>query len=232
MHSKLLMALFALLMTASLASAATLDSASPMGNGGPGVTTSRDVTLFCQMPDPAGTGLSSQIDLVYPFDSGCADDYVAASGTSVDAMDWWGQYWNYPVTPGTVDYYVVTFYLDNGACYPGALHSTQEVHTFTETYDVTNGWYAVSANITPVAQTAGQRYWVEVQGVMVFTDEGQWGWQTCIAEGGDCGAPLQGFPLLDIPYWTVQPYVGMAFCLYSVTTAVEDATMSSVKSLY
>jgi len=233
MHSKLLMALFALLMTASLASAATLESASPMGNGGPGATITRElVPLFCQMPDPAGTGLSSQIDFVYPFDSGVVDDYVAdASGLAVNAMDWWGQYWNYS-TFANSDYYVVSFYLDNGTCYPGGLLSTQDVTTFTETYDATNAWYAVSASIADVAQTPGQRYWVEVQSVLEFTPNGQWGWQTCIAEGGDCGAPLQGFPLLGIPYWTAQAYIGMAFCLYNDTIAVEENTVSSVKSLY
>jgi len=231
MHSKLLMALFAMLLTASMASAATLQNASPMGSGTTPLSTDRDA-FFCQLPDPAGTGLSSQIDLVYPFDSGVVDDYVSA-GIPVNAMDWWGQYWNYPVTPGTVDYYVVTFYLDNGACYPGAMHATQNVTVFTETYDVTNGWYEVNANVTTVAQTAGVRYWVEVQGNMVFSNEGQWGWQTCIAEEGDCGAPLQGFPLLGIPYWTIQPdYIGMAFCLYGDIVPTEDATISSVKALY
>jgi len=227
------LAILALDSSSTLASRARVESASPMGKGGPGATCTPGRPQFCQMPDPSGSAYTSQIDSAYPFDSGVVDDYVADFSCYVYAMEWWGQYWNYPVTPGTVDYYVVTFYLDDGNCYPGSMVSMQNVSVFTETYEPVNDWYHVTASITPVDLLAGRRYWVEIQGCMVFKEEGLWGWQTCIEEGGDCGGPLQGFPLLGIPYWTEREAVGVAFCLYTWGwIAVDESSVSAVKSLY
>jgi len=217
-----------------LAAPPGIEHASPLGEGGPSATTIPRQELYCQLPDPGGTAYSSQIDLVYPFDSGVVDDYVAEPGVIIGGIQWWGQYWNGPGAPSTVDYYVVTFYQDNGNCYPGRMVSTQNVTYFTETYEPANDWYHVSANISPGAQIGGQRYWIEIQACMLFEEEGQWGWQASIEESGDCGGPLQGFPLLGIPYWTEQQAIGVAFCLelWWDGVGVEESSVSAVKSLY
>ena len=224
MRTKLLVVL-ALCCWASMSVAADLDAIGPVGPGGTAPEMGRDA-VFCQAPDFV-TGLSSQIDFIYPFDSGVIDDFMVETDASIDHIEWWGTYWN--GTPGgPAEYFVISFFEDNGNCYPAdEPFYVEDIFVYDEIPGDHNMYVA---DIPPVPVTAGQAYWVEIQAVMEFTVGGQWGWGTS-ADVNMC-APLQGFPLLDIPYWSHIDYDAMAFCLYANVVATDNQTWSNMKSLY
>ena len=220
---KLLLVL-ALCCWAGMSVAADLSPVGPIGAGGTAPEGDRDA-IWCQAPDYV-TGLSSQIDFVYPFDSSCIDDFMVEADALVTSIEWWGTYWN---GVGLGDYFVVSFYEDNGQCYPmDDPFYVEDIMEYSEVVDST--WYAYAAEIPPVEIAAGVAYWIGIQCVMDFTIGGQWGWGTS-ADVNMC-PPLQGFPLLDIPYWTGIDYGAMSFCLNSDAVANDAETWGNVKAMY
>jgi hypothetical protein len=211
----------------------------------------RDITVWCQEPDLENWAkLASQIDTAYPFDAGCADDYMSDTDYAITHIEWWGGQWNYTGYPGSLppcgpDYFVITFYPYGGTCVPPDPapaapdympnnYLYQEViYTWNETVlDATYHIVEYSADIGPVLQDAGTRYWVEIQAGLIFSTCGQWGWlNTATSWGCDI---MRGFPLLGNPYWGRDlDYAGMAFCLYSdLSVPTEENTWGGVKTLY
>ncbi len=62
-------------------------------------TTSRYV-VWDNGEDVFGNGLSSQNDLVYPFNSQVADDFQLTTAADITGACWWGTFWDgtgYPV---------------------------------------------------------------------------------------------------------------------------------------
>ena len=221
---KLLLVL-ALCCWASMSVATELSPVGPIGAGGTAPEGDRDA-IWCQMPDFI-TGLSSQIDFIYPFDSGCIDDFMVESDALVTSVEWWGTYWN--GTPGgPADYFVISFYEDNGQCYP--MDEPFYVEDIMEYVEEPGDHNYYAADIPPVAIAAGVAYWIEIQAVMDFSIGGQWGWGTS-ADVNMC-PPLQGFPLLDIPYWSSIDYDALAFCLNADVIANDAETWGNVKALF
>jgi len=196
--------------------------------GGESITADRDA-VFCQQPDFWGM-LASQIDLVYPFEAGAIDDFTPDYDVPISAIQWWGVYWNANPDLGPVEYFVISVFEDDGQCYPVEEPFYQEeIHLFTEV-GVDENTFEYNAEI-PIAQlNAGQAYWLEIQAVMLYDPAGQWGWAT--SDMVNWCAPLQGFPALEIPFWSETESASLAFCLYSEVTGVEAQSWSQVKSLF
>ncbi len=157
------------------------------------------------------TGLSSQLDTAYPFNSQVADDFTLPTGDGsqygVTGISFQGVYFNDPPSgPGTTDFNVL-FYADDGtgtAPVGGGLPdptgsafavrtvlSAVGVNVGTETWDWTLDWSGNAVAVSPNTQ-----YWVAVQWIGNFPP--QWGWRA----DNTGGNAVQGFPLLSIPYWT------------------------------
>jgi hypothetical protein len=207
----------------------------------------RDIEVWCQAPDLVDWAkLSSQIDQVYPFDSGTADDYISATDYAVTHVQWWGGNWNTAITC-PADFFVITFYTYDGTCFPpdpmpvpptylpNNYYHQEILYSWNETVlDPAADLIEYSADIGPVLQDAGTRYWIEIQAGLVFSNCGQWGWLASLPPADPLCTVARGFPLLAMPYWTRDfDYPGVAFCLYSdLSVPTEDATWGGVKSLY
>lgn len=225
MRTKLLLVL-ALSCWAGMSAANELIPMAPAGGNGTAPDSNRDA-IWCQMPDYWGV-LASQIDYVYPFDAGAIDDFMVGADALVTSIEWWGLYWN--GTPGgPADYFVVSVYEDNGECYPMAdPFYAEDIMEYSE--DADGDGFVYAAEIPPVEIAAGVAYWIEIQAVMEFTIGGQWGWVT--SDEVNLCPPMQGFPLLDIPYWSNTETAALAFCLYSEVVANEVQAWGNVKALY
>jgi hypothetical protein len=205
----------------------------------------RDITVWCQVPELVDWAkLSSQIDTAYPFDSGCAEDYVSATDYALTYVQWWGGNWNFS-TLAQPDYFVITFYQYSGCTPPDPapvapdfLPNNYYYQTIVTDYsvvtlDAANYIYEYGADIGPVLQDAGTTYFIEIQAGMFFNPYGQWGWMSTSDPRYGCRIQ-RGFPLLGNPYWYPDPdYNGTAFCLYSdQSVATQAETFGAVKSLY
>jgi len=197
-------------------------------DGGSATPVNRDA-IFCQQPDFWGM-LASQIDLVYPFEAGAIDDFIPNDDVPISSIQWWGVYWNANPDLGPAEYFVISFYEDNGQCYPGEEPIYQEeIHLFTEE-EVDEITFVYNAEIPIIQLNAGQAYWLEIQAVMPFDPAGQWGWST--SDMVNWCIPLQGFPAVEIPFWSETESVSLAFCLYSEVTGIEAQSWSQVKGLF
>jgi len=187
----------------------------------------------------------SQIDVVYPFDCGYADDFQSYFGYDIHRIRWWGGSFNSPTGPAEPDYFVITFYEHDGDCIPP--DPQPGVPGFPTHYfyqEIVTEWEEViidsiadlrryDALIGPVPQNGGQIYWVEIQAVLEFMDQGQWGWLKSRDPSWNCTA-VHGWPLYGIPYWeTDDDHPATSFELYAdETISTERATWGSVKSMY
>ena len=146
------------------------------------------------------SSMSSQLDLVYPFDSQVADDFVLADGGEITGVTFWGGFYN--GSPVPIESFNIIFYEDAGGMPTGgpedptgtgtvfnvAATSTPEGADFKYEADLGAGFSA----------DAGSTYWVAIQAVMTFPP--QWG---ISASNSIQGSELMfGFPLLGTPYWT------------------------------
>jgi hypothetical protein len=151
------------------------------------------------------SGFSSQLELVYPFESRVADDFILSEGGHIITdVHWLGVYWNQtPPVPNATDFNIY-FYADDGTgnapTQPGTeiASYTLPLAAVNET-NVIDAVYSYDAYLpAPLALTPGEKYWMTIQSVNTFPP--QWGW------GGHTNVQLhsavQGFPLLGTPYWT------------------------------
>jgi hypothetical protein len=211
----------------------------------------RDITIWCQYPDLVNWAkLASQIDVIYPFDAGAADDFQSATDYAATHIQWWGGQWNYTgygATPPPCgpDYFVITFYHFGSTCYPPDPMPVAPNYWPNNYYyqEIVTSWNEIvldaaynlveyDADIGPVLMDAGGVYWLEIQAVMDFSSCGQWGWLKS-TETWNCPT-ARGFPLLGSPYWySDTTYPAVAFCLYSdQSVAVDGRTWGNVKALY
>jgi hypothetical protein len=178
-----------------------------------------------QRPDGA-SGLSSQDDTCYPFQSECADDFMG-DGNSVIGVDWFGVYWN--GTPLAPDAFNIRFYSD-----ASGLPGTQLAITTSSTYNETAGNpYEYCSQVDPFTKADGVKYHVSIQAVLCFPP--QWGIATGTGNGaqGSFRSALFGFPDW-VPSSTAfgLPHE-LAFYLYNTTTTpVVETTWGSIKATY
>ncbi len=182
--------------------------------------------LWDNMPSGAAGGyMSSQLDLVYPFDSQVADDFSLAAGGAIDHVEWNGGFWN--GSPIDIPDWNILFYADAGGkptggptdptgtalaqyIISGAAVSQVGEADGSITYDVDLG--------SEFAAAAGTTYWVAIQPVFAFPP--QWGISMALdsIQGAES---VSGFPLLATDYWTTGSVAfgtprDMAFRLYGV----------------
>jgi hypothetical protein len=155
------------------------------------------------------TGYSSQLFFGQPYgQSQVADNFVlTAPNVIVTDIHWWGVYWN-PGPPGDLQAFNIYFYNDAGGVPTGGGMTNPEV-TAIASYTIpfaaanetpagpTNYFSYDAALSPPLTLNAGTPYWVAIQAVMAFPP--QWGWAT---SNGTAGNAKQGFPYLNMPFWT------------------------------
>jgi hypothetical protein len=165
------------------------------------------------LDDPA-----SQIDTVYPFDAGAADDFVLGPSGGLDdkwrvtSVAWWGGFFNGP--PDIVDDldFVITIWPDAGGVPAGGT----DVGNAPD-YDQALAQFMIDGNAGQVDSDAdgileystplpgdgfiadpNTTYWLEIQPVFAYPP--QWAWQATL--GGRGHQAVGGFDLLGIQYWT------------------------------
>ena len=184
---------------------------------------SRQDVIWDNYPD--GTGgyfMSSQLDPVYPFDSQVADDFLFDFDMIVTDVHWAGGYWNEPTGPYNTTAFHILFYADDGSGMsptggPLDPSGTALEHYVIDIDDVlvdpggTGEWgYEVTLPYAFYPE-AGVRYWIAIQSENVF--QPQWGISD--SDSHFLAWAVQGFPLLDLPYWTImsEPAQDSAFRL-------------------
>jgi hypothetical protein len=184
----------------------------------------RDLIWDNYADDGTGNGLSSQLDLVYPFNSQVADDFQFTEAMDIDQVHWWGIFWNgvSGAYPNPVEMNII-FYADDGsgtmptgAGMDDPTSTALAVYNFPAVTGVSYGTdkYEYDVTIEPAfVAEAGVKYWVACQAVFAFSDYGQWGWASNGANPEKLGTPVQGFPCLGTAYWTALTYGDMAFQL-------------------
>ena len=199
-------------------------TAGQVGSGQFAAGAARDAVIYDNIPDGyyGGNLISSQLDTVYPFRSGTADDFlIDGSGPArVTDVHWWGGWWN-PGPPGNATAFMINFYADAGGMPAGnglpdptpAAFASYTIPmaniTVTPTGPTTEAYECDLP--TPAEVMAGETYWVEIVSVNNFTP--QWG----IADAGlnqQGNGAHQGFPLLGMAFWTpYSPTADIAFRL-------------------
>ena len=170
--------------------------------------------------DGTGTGLSSQLDVEYPFNSQCADDFQFNVAVEISQVHWWGQFYNGDTYPNPVEFNII-FYEDAGGAPSGAgmddpTSTALAVYNFPAVTGISYGpnKYEYDVSFEPgFVANADVKYWVAIQAVFPFLYGVQWGWSTNGANPDQLSSPVQGFPLLGTPYWTTTTYGDHAFQL-------------------
>jgi hypothetical protein len=183
----------------------------------------RDLIWDNYADDGTGVGLSSQLDLEYPFNSQCADDFQFMAMMDVTEVHWWGVFFGGdPPWPNPCDFNII-FYADDGsgnrptgAGMEDPTSTALAVYNFPAVtgvpYDYNHYEYTVTLS-PPYVASIGQKYWLTVQAVLEYASGGQWGWATNGGNPDQLSGPVQGFPLLETPYWTATTYGDHAFQL-------------------
>lgn len=190
--------------------------------------------------DGSGQALSSQRDTAFPFDSQTADDFMLPRNTvgdpllptAISEVHWQGVWFN-PGPPGNATAFNILFYADAGGVPTGG--PTDPSGTALASYTIpaggvnetalAGGYFQYSA-VLPSAFVAQKevRYWVAIQSVNNFPP--QWGWAFSTGTFGNTAT--QGFPFLNVPYWTAVP-AQMAFQL--VGDKIPEPTSLALLSL-
>jgi Immune inhibitor A-like, MAM domain len=172
--------------------------------------------------DGTGTGLSSQLDVDYPFNSQCTDDFQFSQSKDITGVHWWGIFWNGVTYPNPAEFNVI-FYADDGsgtmptgAGMDDPTSTALAVYNFPAVTGVSYGTnkYEYDVTLDPAfVAYAYEKYWIAIQAVFPFTGNGQWGFATNGANPDQLSGPVQGFPILGTPYWTPTTYGDHAFQL-------------------
>jgi hypothetical protein len=186
-------------------------------------------TKWDQLPDGA-SGLSSQDDQCYPFNSQVADNFMGDGG-DVTGFGWWGLFWNGSPINAT-DFRVSIWASDADGC-PGEL-VCENVVSAVQT-DEGGGTFSYCANFPACPKEAGVSYHIGAQAIFCFPP--QWGYVSGAGDGQECcfRGELFGFP----DWVTATTVFGIPYELSGVIyngggggTPVEDASWSAVKDLY
>lgn len=241
----------ALLAVASLAWAGnTIDS--PVGTGNAGPSPDWDpakeiVVKWTQLPDLAGTAVSSEWCDDIALITDLADDYFCEDGDPVVALEWWATFYNCGVNPppSPIDFFIIRFYTDVPAppfSHPGNVVYDEAVYTWTQEYTVGGDMYSqfhYTADLPlPFLQEAGNIYWVQIQAYHTRTDYCQYGWAQCLPEYQWNDQAVLKSDYFGVYDWTpLDQLVGYhfecSFVLYGETySPVENSTWSMVKALY
>jgi len=162
--------------------------------------------LWDNMPfGPAGGFMSSQLDLVYPFDSQVADDYQLGAGWAIQAVEWNGGFWG--GSPVDIPDWNLLFYADAGGMPTGGPEDptgTALAQYIVSGADIEitlegDGSYTYYYELPEDFVSSGDVEWFAVQAVFPFPP--QWGIATALdsIQMSEC---YGGFPLLGTPYWT------------------------------
>jgi len=175
--------------------------------------------------DGTQNGISSQLDTVYPFNSQTADDFKFQGDALVTDVHWWGIFWNGPPAgPNPADFNII-FYADAGGMPTGAgmndpTPTALKVYTIPQVMGVPTGGveeYEYDVVLPdPFTASANAIYWIAIQWIGAFPP--QWGWDTNGNNPEQLSTSVQGFPLLQKPYWTDHTYGDMAFYLTGQVT--------------
>jgi hypothetical protein len=201
------------------------------------------VVKWVQLPDLAGSAVSSEWCDDIGLITDMADDFYCEDGDPVVALEWWATEYNCGTPPPSpIDFFIVRFYQDTGNCVPGVAIYDEAIYTWTEEYttggDMYSQFYYSAELPVPFLQEAGNTYWIQIQAYHTRTDYCQWGWAQCLAEYQyGCEAVLKSdyFGVYD---WTpLSVLIGYHFepsyVIYGETfSPVEDATWSTIKELY
>lgn len=177
---------------------------------------------------------ASQLDPVYPFDAGAADDFILGpSGQGDDSwlitdVHWSGVYFG-PGFPGNnplTDFNII-FWADAGGMPDGG-----QAPGLPPDYSLALAIYNIPGNAnqtlapggdgvnnfdywvdlpTPFNAQANTSYWIEIQAVMIF--QPQWAFQQTANQQG--GVTHQGFDVLNLAFWT--PAAGQSDSAFSLT---------------
>jgi hypothetical protein len=168
-------------------------------------------------------GFASQLDVLFPLNCQVGDDFMLNSDMQVTGVHWWGVFWEGdPPWPNPTDFNII-FYADDGtgtmptgAGMDDPTPTALAVYFIPEVIGIPFGTYDgnFEYNITlsePFDVTADTKYWIAIQAVSpVFP---QWGWWTNGDNPDQLHAPVQGLPIMGVPYWTELSYGDMAFYL-------------------
>jgi len=183
---------------------------------------------FEQLPNGA-SGLSTQDDLCYPFESEVADD-VVGDGTDLIGVGWWGVYWNgSPLPPDAVN--IRLFADDAGA--PGDLLHETTTFDYDETAGDPLGYCTNEIGGWPLSDEI--TYHLSIQASLCFPP--QWGWST--GDGNGVELHLRSI-FYEFPDWTPAEVVfgvpyDAAFLLYVSSgggTPVAEASWTALKAHY
>jgi hypothetical protein len=208
--------------------------AAPVSSSGPYIVSGDGLDAFdCsrwiwwEQPPDGASGLSSQDDTCYPFQSECADDFIGY-GYGVGGVGWYGVYWN--GTPLSPDAFNIRFYSDAGGL-PGTELSLATSSNYNET---AGDPYGYCSDVDTFVDDSGVKYHVSIQAVFCFPP--QWGIGTGTGNGtqGSFKSALFGFPdwvpnstIFGVPY-------ELALLLYAgeTSTPTEEVSWSAIKNLY
>jgi len=190
----------------------------PSGIVNPNQGNNRDIIWHNGEPSADANLYSSQFDECYPFVSQVADDFHFEEDTYINDVHWWGGFWGGdPIE--CIDFWIY-FYADDGSGnQPTGAGMDDPSETALAAYFFPgvcgeldpNGFYEYDAVLDPPFLAEGcQKYWIAIQGVFCFPP--QWGWAN--TDGIQLHSAVQGFPVLNMPFWTViDPEVDMAWYL-------------------
>jgi hypothetical protein len=224
----------------------TITSPTPTGNGaqGPEWQPAKDIVVkWDQLPDFAGSAVSSEWCDDIALITDMADDFYCEDGIPIVALEWWSTDYNCTADPPSpIDFFVVRFYGDSGQCVPGPVLYDEAIYFWTEEYSAGGDMYSqfhYTADLpAPFLQAAGNLYWIQIQAYHTRTGYCQWGWAQCLADDQwGCEAVLKS-DYFGVPDWTaLSALIGYhfepSFVLYGESySPVEHSTWSTVKALY
>ncbi|MGD8453381.1 MAG: SUMF1/EgtB/PvdO family nonheme iron enzyme [Phycisphaerae bacterium] len=178
---------------------------------------------------------ASQRDEVYPFRAGAADDFIcgacspAGQECAIVSVQWWGQFFN-PGPPGNATAFEINFYADDGDQPTGAGLDNprptaaiaidvpiEDISTVLVGSNIYQFDYMFPPGSEPILQSQ-TRYWLEIVSVNVTNP--QWG-RSSTASDQTLAVATQGFPALNMPYWTPIEGRDLAFRVYSTSGGSE-----------
>jgi len=169
---------------------------------------------------PGTWTIASQLDAGYPFNAQAADDFMFDTETDITGAGWYGRFWNGPpdeINPCDFNIYI---YADDGtgnAPTGGGMANPETTALESYTLDDVLGEsigehtfsYEVTLNPTFTAQP-DEKYWIVFQAKFNFPP--QWGWLNT-DNPVQLSPAVQGFPALEMPFWTPTDHGDQAFYL-------------------
>jgi len=169
---------------------------------------------------PGTWTIASQLDTGYPFNAQAADDFMFDTETDITGIGWYGRFWNGPpdeINPCDFNIYI---YADDGtgnAPTGGGMQNPEttalESYLFEDVLGVSIGEHAFSYELnlpSPFTAQPQEKYWIVFQAKFDFPP--QWGWLNT-DNPVQLSPAVQGFPALQVPFWTLTDHGDQAFYL-------------------